>query len=222
MKKTKIIGIVMMLIFLAPTVLGLGIAPARKTLDFVPNSEQTITYKVYNSDRQTFDAQIELSDALAKIARVEPKVLSFTEDDTVKPFDVKLKFGKYQPANGKITVTALGTASTVNVQISSALTIMATGNIVVEENNNLQEETNIKEVRSWLTYVLGAVIALLVVGNVVFFVMNKRTPTQTITQAKISTPHEVVRETEVRQEPIIESRVNNEIEDEIERLRKLM
>jgi hypothetical protein len=193
-------------LLLVPSVHALGIAPARSTIDFSPNDVVTIQYRVYNSERQNFDARIELSDDLKEIAIANPEVISFTENDVLKPFTLTLAFKDKPPQSldGRVTIVSAGNPQgqvSANVEISARINIETTGAVVSSDTVDMES-------KPYTRYILGALLLFLVMANTVYLFTKKK---PTVVQPKPSAPaQENIDLDEAR-----------EIEEEIDRLRKM-
>jgi len=191
-------------LILATSVCSLGIAPARKTITFEPNLEQTLSYRVYNSDRQALTARIQVGDALSDYATPYPNQLEFTETDQLKSFEITLKLPETLDHDLQGEILVIGTPESGSPSsVSATLTLKtklnvkasaATGGAVIstgdsedaadvseppeedkEDEGKKQESDTALDLSNSNTFIYGAVLLIILIGNVVFFILKAKT-----------------------------------------------
>lgn len=79
-----------MLLFSANNVVGLGISPAGKTIYFEPNLEKEVKVKIYNSEGQELDADIKVYGELSQYISLSDSKLNFLEGEQIKEFTYRI------------------------------------------------------------------------------------------------------------------------------------
>ncbi|MCD6590687.1 MAG: hypothetical protein J7K72_01810, partial [Candidatus Aenigmarchaeota archaeon] len=70
---------------------AIGVTPARKTLQFEPGLEQTVTFKILNNEHKDFTAYVYAEGDLKEYVTAEKNIIEFKESDDSKPFTYHIK-----------------------------------------------------------------------------------------------------------------------------------
>ena len=80
------LGLVIFLLLSIYNASAIGVTPARKTLQFEPGLEQTVTFKILNNEHKDFTAYVYAEGDLKEYVTAEKNIIEFKESDDSKPF----------------------------------------------------------------------------------------------------------------------------------------
>lgn len=110
MNNKLIVGIVALFIVLSVNVWAIGITPGKTTLDFAPNSQQDVTFKVLNNEKKDMDVLLYIGEGdLSNIVTLYDNIVSFKAEETEKEFRYTVNFPSNieTPGDHEIQVVAL-------------------------------------------------------------------------------------------------------------------
>ncbi len=91
MKQKIIVWIIASLILISAAI-SIGIAPAEKSINFAPNMQEELSYRVINNENRVLDLKIDAIGELAEYAQFAQTDIHLNEDEPEKTFTVKLSF----------------------------------------------------------------------------------------------------------------------------------
>lgn len=104
MNKKLIVWLVLSIICIE-AVLGLGIRPAKTTIEFVPGAEQEYSFWIVNNDQMEMEAKIFAKGDLAGYLQFSQEVVKLSQDEKEKQITFKVKFpNKLPPGDLKTNI----------------------------------------------------------------------------------------------------------------------
>lgn len=101
-----ILGI--MVLFMIPNVIALGITPGRTTIDFSPNLEKEIKFDVINSENKNMNVAFVVQGELEEIITLDSNVVHFNSEENSKSFSYKIKLpSELSPGLHKLGIVAI-------------------------------------------------------------------------------------------------------------------
>ncbi len=130
--------LIIIFILLAADVYAIGIARGFKDITFIPNANITLQFFVYNDERKDGTATVDVEGKLSNRTTIEPKVISFTSNQELIPFNVKISLPEKPEGDLKIMVqSAMGNGG----QISGR--VMAVQRLQFSEQKEIGFETRL-------------------------------------------------------------------------------
>ncbi|MFH1133551.1 MAG: hypothetical protein V1735_03610 [Nanoarchaeota archaeon] len=80
----------LVLLVISPAVLGLGVSPGRKTIEFVPDGKEAVAITVSNNEHKDMKLVISARGELAQYVTLSAVLLDFTKEETSKTFSYKV------------------------------------------------------------------------------------------------------------------------------------
>jgi hypothetical protein len=91
MKLIKMMIVLILLVMAVQNVYGFGVSPARTVVDFEPGLSREVTLSILNSQNNDMDAIISAEGELSEYVIFDTNSVSFTSDESVKPFTFRVK-----------------------------------------------------------------------------------------------------------------------------------
>jgi len=110
MNNKILVGIVLFLLAFSTNILAIGISPGKTTLDFSPNSQQEISFKVLNNEKKDMDVLLYVGQSeLSSIVILYDSIVSFKSEEESKEFKYAVKFPSTieEPGDHEMQVIAL-------------------------------------------------------------------------------------------------------------------
>lgn len=154
----------------AANVWGLGVAPAKKVIDFTPGLEETYEYRIYNSDAEDMTIRLEVQGDIEEYVKLDKEIIEFDSHEQMKEFrmHVTLPEELSEDIGGKILISSGrgGEAIGATVNLIARISINAPDEITGAAVSEPEESDK----NDLLMGLLIAVITLLVAGNAIYFI----------------------------------------------------
>lgn len=189
---------VMFLLILIPFALSIGIAPAEKIYDAEPGKEETILYRIYNSEHRDFTAELNVNGTLAEYVFLDTESLEFSKNDSYKTFMATVKHPD-DKINRRADILVSGSTPVSAVILIKGTEPIPTANVVASDT----------EIGS---YWLHAILIFIIIGNIAYFVVGG---------AKVKSPADLLRKLKKTNRTTFERHVTAKKNDYADWLRQI-
>lgn len=168
----KIVPFILIFVLFVVNVFAIGIAPAKTEIIFESDIEQTLTYRIYNTELKDFTAKIETNGTLSKYLNIPNNNIKFTKEEHLKNFVIELNLPtKYEELSAEIIIHSptANVKSKIFIKPNNAeipsKNIIPTGNTVTTD-----ESTTMIIDSSWL---IPGLLIIIIFVNVIYFTVGK-------------------------------------------------